>query len=171
MERRSMKKAEAKITTIIGKDAVLEGDFSASGSIRLDGCVEGNVKVTGICIVGAAGKIHGNLEAHSSIIGGEILGNVTMEERTELTGTARVIGDIRTNLIVIDEKAIFQGRCDMNQDETKIRKRPPRENRAAKKSAKDALKEALQEMEAETKAEDDLVAASNEIEQNNREEI
>lgn len=167
-----MKRAEAKITTIIGKDAVLEGDFMASGSIRLDGCVEGNVKVSGICIVGAAGKIHGNLEAYSTIIGGEVLGNVTVEERTELTGTARLIGDIRTNLIVIDEKAIFQGRCDMNQDETKIRKRPPRENRAAKKSAKDALKEALQEMEEETKAaEADLVAASNEISENDNEAI
>ena len=167
-----MKRAEAKITTIIGKDAVLEGDFTASGSVRLDGCIEGNVKISGICIVGAAGKIHGNLEAHSAIIGGEILGNVTMEERTELTGTARLIGDIRTNLIVIDEKAIFQGRCDMNQDETKIRKRPPKESRSGKKSAKDALKEALQEMEAETKAdEDDLVAASNEIPQSNSEEI
>ena len=63
-----------------------------------------------------------------------------------------MIGDIKTNVIVIDEKAVFQGKCDMNQEDVKPKKRPVRESRAGKKSAKDALKEALKEMEEETKA-------------------
>lgn len=147
-----MKKAETKISTIIGKGAVIDGDFAAAGSVRMDGVVEGNVKVTGQLLVGATGKIHGNIDAQAVVIGGEVNGSVKAPERAELTSTARVIGDIKTGVIVIDEKAVFQGKCDMNQEEAKPKKRPVRESRAGKKSAKDALKEALKEMEEETKA-------------------
>lgn len=150
-----MKRAEAKITTIIGKESVVEGNFQAKGSVRLDGTVEGNVVVTGRMIVGAAGKINGNLEADSAVIGGEITGNVTAPKKAELTSTAKVIGNIRTDIIVIDEKAVFQGKCDMNQEEGKAKKRPQRESRAGKKSAKDALREALKEAEAEANAMED----------------
>lgn len=150
-----MKRAETKITTIIGKGCVLNGDFTAAGSVRLDGCVEGNVTVSGQLVLGATGKIRGNVEASAAVLGGEVNGNVKALERTELTSTARVIGDITTNLIVVDEKAIFQGRCDMNQEEAKpAKRRPVRENRAGRKSAKDALKEALREVEEENLAQE-----------------
>lgn len=156
----STKNAENKISTIIGKDVVVDGDFTAAGSVRLDGTVEGNVKVGGHLLVGVSGKIHGDLEAASTAIGGEILGNVTAPEKTELTSTARVIGDIRTNVIVIDEKAVFQGRCDMNQEEAKPRRRPPRENRAGKRSAKEALRDALKAAEEEVTADETEEAAA-----------
>lgn len=147
-----MKKVDAKVSTIIGKGSVVDGDFTAAGSVRMDGIVEGSVKIGGHLVVGSTGKVHGNIEAQSAVIGGEVTGNVNAPERAELTSTARVIGDIKTSLIVIDEKAIFQGKCDMNQEEAKTKKRSVKETRAGKKTAKDALKEALKEMEEETKA-------------------
>ncbi len=157
--RKSMKKSETVITTIIGKDSVVEGDFRAAGSVRLDGTVEGNVTVSGNLITG---KIHGNLEVTSVIIGGEINGNVNASLRTELTSTARLIGDIKTTLIVIDEKAVFQGRCDMNQDDAKMKRRPVRESKAGKRSAKEAIREALKEAEEARIAddEDEILAAA-----------
>lgn len=163
-----MKRAEAKITTIIGKDSVVDGDFQAAGSVRLDGTIEGNVKVSGHLVLGAAGKIHGDIEAMSAVIGGEVTGSIIAPEKTELTSTAKVIGDIRTNSIVIDEKAIFQGKCDMNQEDSKVKRRLPREKRAGKKSAKDALREALKEAEEEAKATEEStesVAASTVVEE------
>lgn len=145
----STKKSVNKISTIIAKDVVVDGDLIAAGSVRLDGTVEGNVKVGGHLLVGVTGKVHGDLEASSTAIGGEVLGNVTALAKTELTATARVIGDIRTDVIVIDEKAIFQGRCDMNQEEAKPRRRAPKESRAGKRSAKEALRDALKAAEEE----------------------
>lgn len=155
-----MKKSETAITTIIGKDSVVEGDFSSGGSVRLDGTIEGNVTVSGNLIIGATGKVHGNLDVTSVIIGGEINGNVNAALRTELTSTARLIGDIKTTLIVIDEKAIFQGRCDMNQDDVKVKRRPARESKAGRKSAKDAIREALREAEEAAGEDDDEILAA-----------
>lgn len=152
-------KKDSKISTIIGKGCVLDGNFSAAGSVRLDGTIEGNVKVTGQFILGASGKVLGNIEACSVVIGGEVLGNVMAPQKAVLVSSARVIGDIKTQSIIIDEKAIFQGKCDMNQDEEKAKKRSVKEGRAGRKSAKEALKEALQEVRAEAERAEDVAAA------------
>lgn len=144
-----MKKSEQiTITTIIGKGAECKGDFSAQGSARIDGHVDGNVTVTGKLIVGTTGVINGNVEAQAAMIGGEVIGSVNAPERTELTASARVIGDISTAVIVIDEKAVFQGSCNMNQETSaKKPKTAMRAARAGKKSAKAAIAEALREVQ------------------------
>lgn len=152
-----MNKSDTRITTIIGKGTVISGDFQAEGSVRMDGTVDGDVKVGGSIVLGATGKVNGSVDAASAMIGGEVIGDVNAPDKIELTATARVIGNLKTNVIVIDEKAIFQGACNMNQEVeegVKPRKRPVRENRAGRKSAKDALKAALQEVEAEARAQE-----------------
>ncbi|MDR2043036.1 MAG: polymer-forming cytoskeletal protein [Clostridium sp.] len=105
-----------KINTILGRDSEFQGDFLAKGSVRIDGSVNGNVKITGTLIVGANGWINGDVESDTAIVGGEIFGNITAREKVELTSTAKAIGNITTKVIVIDQNAIFQGKCDMNQE-------------------------------------------------------
>ena len=143
-----MKKQDVQITTIIGNGSECNGDFNAEGSIRVDGVIQGNVTVSGTLVVGVTGYINGDINASVVIVGGEINGNVNAPDKTELTSTARMIGDIVTNTIVIDERAIFQGNCNMNQDVSGKRPRPnPRAMKAGKKTAKAAIEEALREAE------------------------
>ena len=142
-----MRKNETQISTIIGMNAECGGDFKAEGTIRIDGTVNDNVTVTDTVIVGASGCINGDINAKKVIIGGEVYGNLNVPEKVELTSTARVIGDITTNGLVIDEQAIFQGRCDMNQDASKRPKPNRREMKEMQKEAKAAVSDALQGME------------------------
>ena len=155
-----MKNKETKITTIIGNGAECNGDFNAEGSVRVDGCINGNVTVAGTLIVGATGQINGDVEAHSAVVGGEIIGNMNIAEKTELISTARLFGNITTMLIVIDENAIFQGSCNMNQDVNAKRPKPGfKATRSGKKSAKEAIEEALKEVEAEGREADSASAS------------
>ncbi len=147
------KNENAVITTILGKGSLVNGDFIVKQSARIDGEVQGDVNVAGTLIVGAGARIDGNIDADVAIIGGDVVGNVQAMGKVELTVTAKVIGDITTNVIVIDENAVFQGRCNMNQDA------PRRKNPAVKKavkegrrSAKAALQEALREVQEESLA-------------------
>lgn len=143
-----MKKKDTRINTIIGNGSECNGPFNAEGSIRVDGVINGDVTVSGTLIVGTTGIITGDINASAAVVGGEIYGNLIITEKTELTSTARVIGNITTLLIVIDEKAIFQGNCNMNQDVNGKRPRPSSKAlHAGKKSAKEALAEALKEVE------------------------
>lgn len=143
------KNAEVKISTLLGADSECVGNFSAKGSARLDGRVNGDVTVAGDLIVGATGFVRGNITANAVMIGGEVQGDISAPEKTELTETAKVFGDIATGVIVIDENAVFQGKIDMNREmPEKKAKTGARAARAGKKSAKAAIAEALKEVEA-----------------------
>lgn len=147
------KRRSSVITTILGRGCVVNGDFMAEESVRIDGDVIGNVKVTGALVVGSGGRIHGNVEAREATIGGEVVGNVQAPEKVELTATAKIIGDITTNVIVIDEHAVFHGKCDMNQETPRKKNAATRKAvREGRRSAKAALQEALREVQEESKA-------------------
>ena len=143
------KNAEVRISTLIGKGCELAGDFTAQGSARIDGKVDGNVTVTGSLLVGAGGSINGNVTADSVLIGGEVVGSINAPEKAELTATAKVLGDIATKVIVIDEHAVFQGKCDMNQTvpDRKSKSNAVKAARTGRKTAKAAIAEALKEVE------------------------
>lgn len=142
-----MRKKETQISTIIGMGAQSNGDFTAEGAVRIDGTINGDVTVTEMVIIGASGCINGSINTRKVVVGGEVYGNLNVPEKVELTSTARVIGDITTGGLVIDEKAVFQGRCDMNQDAAKKPKLNNKAVKAMKKSAKSAIVEALKEVE------------------------
>lgn len=150
------KDKEIAISTIVGKDSEIAGNFTGKGSARIDGKVDGDVTVEGALIMGAAAVINGNVTAASALIGGEVTGNIVAPQKTELTATAKVLGDIATAVIVIDEHAIFHGKCDMNQDAPSKKKKAKttRAVRAGKKSAKAAIAEALKEVAEEAKREE-----------------
>lgn len=157
-----MKKNEIKISTIIGEGAVCKGDFSAEKSVRIDGIIHGSVAVSGILIVGASGQIDGDVTAKAVIIGGKVNGNVSGPEKVELTSTATVIGDINTNVIVIDENAVFQGKCNMQTEEIKEKSVSVWEMRSQRKSAKAAIAEVLKEIYEEENAADSVTTEQSE---------
>lgn len=158
------KKNEIRITTIIGKDAECNGDFNSGGSVRIDGTVNGDINVAETVILGATGVVNGDIVTKVAIIGGELYGSINAPDKTELTSTARVLGDIVTNTIVIDEHAIFQGNCNMNQDVSSKRPKPSsRAVKANKKTAKAAIEEALKEMEEADRDDDSSVSDAGRI--------
>ena len=148
----------AKISTILGKGCVLNGDFNADGSARIDGTVNGNVVVKGMLILGVDGKINGDVQSTGALIGGSVIGNIDSHDKLELSSSARVLGDIKTQVLVIDEHAIFQGKCDMYQETPAAKKTLAKPSvkaaRAGKKSAKAAIVEALKEVEEENRTQE-----------------
>lgn len=159
-----IKKAEKenlKISSIIGEGTIIEGDYNAKGAVRMDGCIQGDVTITGILVMGSTAKVTGNVTADSAVIGGELIGNLTVENKVELTESAKVLGNIKTSIIVIDENAVFQGQCDMNQEvPEKGNKKNKRLLKAERKSAGDAIRQALREAEVEESQEENKIVTS-----------
>lgn len=104
-----------QVGTFIGPGAIIDGPLSTKDSTRIDGTVRGNVTISGALIVGEQGKIAGTVAALNVYIAGEITGNIQAPQgKIEISDTGRVVGDITCKAIVIDENAVFQGRCDMS---------------------------------------------------------
>lgn len=148
------KDTTVKISTLLGKGTQIEGDFAAEGSTRIDGIINGNVTIQGTVIIGAEGKINGNVTADGAVVAGEVIGDITVTEKLEALATAKILGDITTKVIVIDEHAVFQGNCNMNQEVPNVKRTLAKSAaraavKAGKKSAKTALEEALKEVKEE----------------------
>jgi len=83
-------------------------------SIRVDGVVKGKLNSDGEMVVGASGVIEADVEVESAISGGRGVGNLIAREKIELEENAYLIGDIKTKDLVINEGAVFQGNCTMD---------------------------------------------------------
>jgi cytoskeletal protein CcmA (bactofilin family) len=108
-------KTMGRVDTIIGQDASLRGSYNSKNSVRIDGEIYGNVTSEDGIIIGERGMIRGNLAAKSILIGGKVKGNITSYQRLELQQTAQIEGDISTPILVVDEGAVFEGKCLMEE--------------------------------------------------------
>ena len=110
----TIEQALEQVGTIIGPGAVIDGPLTTKDSTRIDGTVKGNVTISGALIVGNEGKVQGNVSAMNVYIAGEIAGNVSVPQgKIEISDTGKVIGDVTCKGIIIDENAVFQGKCEM----------------------------------------------------------
>ncbi len=98
---------------LIGPGTVIKGDIDTNGDIRIDGSIEGTLKVKGKLVVGNTGKIIGDIQCQNAEVFGEILGQIGVSELLSLKVTAKMNGDIVTNKLSIEPGAVFSGTCKM----------------------------------------------------------
>ncbi len=106
-------KGETGLNTIIGEDSVVEGTIEIKGGIRIDGTVKGKISSSESLTIGNGGIVEADLNTKVAVIGGNVIGNVFALERIELQSKAIVEGDITTKNLVVEEGAIFHGKCNM----------------------------------------------------------
>ena len=99
--------------SLIGAGAVIEGKIKTEGSIRIDGKLVGDVHAKANAAVGPVGSIEGNLTGRNITVAGKIQGSVSASEKLILESKSIVRGDIRAARLVVDEGAMFDGKCAM----------------------------------------------------------
>ncbi len=100
----------------ISSDLTILGDLSTSGSVTIDGVIEGNIKCTSL-IVTANGRVNGGVVAvHEVIVRGEVTGAIRCRCVT-LQSSAKVEGDISYHRISIGMGARYAGRLRWMEDE------------------------------------------------------
>jgi len=113
------------ITTLIDKDIVISGDTTYTGGIRVDGKINGNLKVHGeegsLLIMGHGSKITGDVEVEKAIINGEINGNVKCRDYLELNTNAIVNGSIEYDIIEVHEGSKINGILKYIKNKKKIK--------------------------------------------------
>ena len=70
--------------------------------------------------VGETGHVKANVQVGIAIVSGEITGNITAKERVELHASARVVGDIVTPVLLLEEGVVFDGHCQMKNTDLQI---------------------------------------------------
>jgi cytoskeletal protein CcmA (bactofilin family) len=104
-----------EIHTVLGLGSRFEGKLYFEGVVRIDGFFSGEIFTKGKLIVGEKGEVKGNIEVDEVDIAGIVEGNIVSSGKVCLRSTAKVIGDIQTKTLVVEEGALFNGVCKMER--------------------------------------------------------
>ena len=126
---------EARGTAMIGKSVMIKGQIFSREDLTIDGEVEGSVELQEHRLtVGPNGKVQAGIKAREIVVLGAIQGNVEASEKIDIRKDARLVGDIKTARIVIEDGAYFKGSIDITKPEVRqqpLASRPPATQPAA----------------------------------------
>lgn len=107
------KKAQPPIRSLIGEGTVVTGELRFVEGLRIDGEVHGDVVAVGdgrsILVVSERARVYGKVKASHVIINGEIHGPVQSDELLELQPKARIVGDVRYEILEMHPGALIDG--------------------------------------------------------------
>ena len=104
----------------IDKGSFIRGDLSFEETFRIDGRFEGKIRSGGELILGDDADVNAEMEVGRLSVNGKLKGSVHATERVELLAGARVLGDISTPVLRIEEGAHFEGSCQMGKETSNL---------------------------------------------------
>ena len=112
--------ADSRNTATIGKAVRVVGQIYTKEDLNVDGDVEGTIesqdnKVT----IGTTGRVQASVKAREVVIFGQVQGNVEAADKVDIRREAKLVGDITTARISIEDGALFKGSIDIRKPEPK----------------------------------------------------
>lgn len=105
---------EGRLSGFVGNGTVLTGETNFQAMLRVDGHLTGKVASdSGTLIIGSTGRVDANISVAAAAINGTVNGDIIATEKVELGRTARVVGNIQSPRLVIEDGAILEGTCSM----------------------------------------------------------
>ncbi len=119
MFKGSREDAEGKKSKVLDVDARMQGSliFKDPVDLKISGQFEGSLDVKGNLIVGENALVNAEVKGENVTVSGKIVGDIITSSKLTLTRTARIIGDIKTPVLKVEEGAVLQGNCRMISSE------------------------------------------------------
>jgi cytoskeletal protein CcmA (bactofilin family) len=112
----AMKTEGATLNGFLDKGSHLTGDLKFDDGFRIDGKFEGKITSGSDLVIGENGDVDAEIKVERLTVNGSLKGTVIATERIELHPKARVLADLTTPNLAIQEGAFFQGSCKMGQE-------------------------------------------------------
>jgi cytoskeletal protein CcmA (bactofilin family) len=103
----------ADFSGFLEKNVRLEGTLEASGILRLDSQMKGNILSSHSLVLGEGARVEGQIEGNHVAIAGKFDGVIFAKGRVEIQPKGVVTGEIHTPCLVIEPGGIFDGQCHM----------------------------------------------------------
>jgi cytoskeletal protein CcmA (bactofilin family) len=111
--------AESPNVAVIGKGMIIRGQIRSGEHIQVDGEIEGGLQLPGYDLtIGAGGRVRADVSAREVDVAGIIDGNVDATKKVTVRKGGRLLGDLRTPGIVIEDGAYFKGKIEIVNSET-----------------------------------------------------
>ena len=105
---------------VIGRSIKIVGDLRGDEDLRIEGDIDGTIQLPNHSLtIGTEGRINADAYAKSVVIDGEINGDVHGSECVTVRSKARVVGNIVSSRVSLEEGAQFRGSIDMDSKSVK----------------------------------------------------
>src|SRR6476469_2636293 len=105
---------EGRLSGFVGHGTTLTGETNFHAMLCVDGHLIGTVSSeNGTLIIGTNGQVDANISVAAAMINGSVNGDIIATEKLQLGRTARVLGNIQSPRLIVEEGAILEGGCSM----------------------------------------------------------
>ncbi len=105
---------EGRLSGFVGHGTTLTGETEFHAMLRVDGHLIGTVtSEAGTLIIGTNGQVDANVSVAAAMVNGAVNGDIIASEKLQLGRTARVMGNIQSPRLIVEEGAILEGSCSM----------------------------------------------------------
>src|SRR5205085_10901765 len=98
-------------SAVLGPNWVIKGNVHSEADLTIDGEVEGTIDVPGHRLtIGPSGKVAvDTMTANEVVVSGSVRGNIEASGRVTIRKDAKLVGDVQTAGVVIEDGAYFKG--------------------------------------------------------------
>ena len=105
---------EGRLSGFVGHGTVLTGETNFEAMLRVDGHLMGTVASdSGTLLVGTNGQVDANISVAAALVNGNVNGDIIATDKIQLGRTARVVGNITTPRLILEDGAVLEGSCSM----------------------------------------------------------
>ena len=105
--------ADSRNATAIGRAVKIVGEVITKEDLQIDGDVEGAIEAQDSKVtIGLSGRIQASILARDIVVLGQVQGDIVASGKVELRKDSRLVGDIASPRIVLEEGALVKGKID-----------------------------------------------------------
>lgn len=113
------------IVAFIGKGVEFKGAISYSGTVRIDGFLDGEIHTDGTLLIGEDAVLTAKVSAGTIVCMGKITGDVSAKEIIKLLAPAVLNGGVKTPKLSIEDGVLINGTIEMTQAARKTTREKP----------------------------------------------
>ena len=101
------------INAFVGKGVEFKGTISYSGTIRIDGYLDGEIHTDGVLLIGEEAVIQAKITAGTIVSKGKVTGDVVAKECVKLRAPAVMNGSVKAPVLSMEDGVLFNGALEM----------------------------------------------------------
>ena len=114
---RSTTRSAGEINGFLDAGSHMKGELHFEDIFRIEGKLTGSVVSEGELIVGDRGEVEGDIRALRIFVSGVVRGTLRAQERVVIAATGKVLADVHTPILTVEEGAVIDGRCYMQSND------------------------------------------------------
>ena len=101
------------ISAFVGKGVEFKGTISYSGTVKIDGYLDGEIHTDGMLLIGEDAIIQAKITAGTIVSKGKITGEVVAKECIKLKAPAVMNGSVKAPVLSMEDGVLFNGALEM----------------------------------------------------------